>query len=328
MRERITSALAWLSPWAIIGGLAYAAVFVEVDVATEPMAQPLVENRDLFFGAAAADGHLWFVGQGGAVLALDEKSQQWTRTQLQPATNLQGLAASDSGVLVAVGNGGRYWVRGGDGQWNAQTLPVGDVGNKLLDVAFFGGHFWIVGEMGALFRSDAQGAYWTRLREADDVAFNRIRPGPAGSIWIAAEFGKLLRSDDDGASWHVVELGSESLQSIAFDGGIGVVVGNRGRAYRSGDAGASWQPIATFTTEHLYDVLARADGWLATGDRGAVFAAARDAEGWKPLAPQGLGKGYHVRLLASGTGDVLVGRGVGVLGADGGYQPWPARALR
>ena len=323
MLDRISSLLARVSPWAIIAGLAYAAIFVEVDVDAESMAQPLAENRDLFFGAAAADGHLWFVGQGGAVLVREEATRQWQRTQLQPVTNLQGIAASDAGVLVAVGNGGRYWRRGIGEAWEAQTLPVGDVGNKLLDVAFFDGHFWIVGEMGALFRGDAQGTNWQRLRDADDVAFNRIRPGPDGSIWIAAEFGRLLHSRDGGATWTETELGSESLQSIAFAGSEGVLVGNRGQAFHSADGGASWQPIERFSAEHLYDVLARPDGWLAVGDRGALFAGDRTAAQWRALTPQGLGKGYQVRLLASRDGDVLVGRGLGLLAADGGFRAWP-----
>lgn len=328
MLERISSIAARLSPWLIIGGLIYAAVFVEVDVGGGTMPQPLVENRDFFFGATAADGRLWFVGQAGAVLSMDESTRRWERTQLQPVANLQAIAASDAGVLVAVGNGGRCWVRGKDGQWSPQSLPVGEVGDKLIDVAFFGGHFWIVGEMGALFRADAAGHGWQRLREPDDVAFNRVRPGPDGSIWIAAEFGHLLHSRDDGATWTSVELGSESLQSVAFAGTEGLVVGNRGRAFRSVDGGESWQPLPAFTTEHLYDVVVRADGWLAAGDRGALFAAPRDASRWQPLAPAGSGKSYRMNLLAVRDGDVLVGRGIGLLGDDGSYRAWPAEGAR
>lgn len=328
MLDRLSSVAARLSPWLIIAGLAYAAIFVEVEVATESMEQPLVEPRDLFFGAVAADGRLWFVGQGGAVLALDESSGRWHRAQLQPVVNLQGIATSDAGVVVAVGNGGRYWVRGKDAQWTPGTLPVGDVGNKLIDVAFFHGHFWVVGEMGALFRADATGMNWTRLRDADDVAFNRVRAGPEGSVWIAAEFGRLLHSDDDGATWRSVELGRESLQSLAFAGDEGVVVGNRGQVFRTSDGGARWQPVAPFTTEHLYDVLARPQGWLAIGDRGALFEAPRDAGHWSALAPAGLGKGYHVRLLAARDGEVLIGRGIGLLDGKGDYRRWPAETTR
>lgn len=328
MLDRLVRVAARLSPWLMIGGLAYAAAFVEVNVAPEPMAQPFVEGRDLFFGGASADGRLWFVGQNGALLSMDRASREWQRTQLQPITNLQALAASDRGVLVAVGNAGRYWVRGSDGQWLAQVLPVGEVGNKLIDVAFFGDHFWIVGEMGALFRADASGNGWQRLREPDDVAFNRIRPGPDGSIWIAAEFGHLLHSRDDGASWTGIDLGDESLQSIAFNGAEGLVVGNRGQAFHTTDGGLQWQPVEAFTPEHLYDVVAREDGWLAVGDRGALYAGGRDATRWQPLSPDGFGKGYHVRLVASDEGDVAVGRGIGLLGGNGSYQRWPEGAPR
>lgn len=323
MLDRFTHFAARLSPWVVIAGLAYAAVFVEVDVSTEPMPQPFVEGRDLFFGGTAAGGRLWFVGQDGALLSMDETSRQWQRTQMQPVANLQAIAASDKGVLVAVGNGGRYWVRNGDGPWTTQVLPVGEVGNKLVDVAFFHGRFWIVGEMGALFRSDADGANWTRLRDADDVAFNRIRPGPRGSVWIAAEFGRLLHSEDDGATWLSQDLGEESLQSIAFAGDDGVVVGNRGQAFHTTDGGSRWQPVAPFTSEHLYDVLAQAGGWLTLGDRGVLFAGEGGTARWRALAPDGFGKAYHVRLVAAGDGNVAVGRGIGLLETDGNYRRWP-----
>ncbi len=328
MLDRISSIAARLSPWLVIGGLIYAALFVHVDVATGTMPQPLVEGRDFFFGGTVADQRLWFVGQAGAVLSMDESSKRWERSQLQPIANLQGIAASDAGVLVAVGNGGRCWVRGKDGAWAPQSLPVGDVGNKLIDVAFFDGYFWIVGEMGALFRADANGMDWTRLRDADDVAFNRVRPGPNGSIWVAAEFGHLLHSRDGGATWTSVQLGKESLQSIAFSGEEGLVVGNRGQAFRSTDGGETWQPVPAFTNEHLYDVIARSDGWLAAGDRGALFSASPDAAHWRPLAPSGSGKSYRTRLLAVHGGDVLIGRGIGLLGNDDNYRSWPAEAAR
>lgn len=324
MLERLSSFAARLAPWAIIGGLAYAAVFVKVDVEADAMPQPLIEQRDQFFGATDADGILWFVGQGGSTLMSDPSTEGgWQRAQLSPPLNLQGIAASDAGVLVAVGNDGRVFVRQGDGAWTASRLPVDDVGAKLLDVAFFDGAFWIVGEMGALFRGNASGDGWTRLREADDVAFNRIRRGPGGTIWIPAEFGRLLSSDDGGKHWESIELGSESLQSIAFSGERGVVVGNRGEAFATDDGGVTWALVSTPGEEHLYDVIARGEGWLAAGDRGALFAVSADGRRWQALAPEGLGKSYIARALAVGNGVVLAGRGLGLLTEEGRYRAWP-----
>lgn len=323
MFDRVASICARLAPWAIIGGLAYAAVFVKVDVEAEPMPQPLVEQRDQFFGATATTTALWFVGQGGSVLSRDATSQRWQRSRLEPTTNLQAIAASDAGVLVAVGNDGRVWSRSGEGAWASQRLPIDEVGSKLLDVAFFSGHFWVVGEMGALFRAGADAQQWTRLREPDDVGFNRVRPGPDGSVWIAAEFGRLLHSRDGGETWESRELGSESLQSLAFDGRNGLVVGNRGEAFRSDDGGDTWQAAGTADDEHLYDVIAVDGGWNVAGDRGALFAVDAEAAHWQALTPEGLGKGYHARLLATSQGVVLVGRDLGLLGGDGLYHAWP-----
>ena len=170
-------------------------------------------------------------------------------------------------MLVAVGNGGRYcpqWRR----RLTTQVLLVGEVGNKLVDVAFFHGRFWIVGEMGALSRPDADGANWTkRLRDADDAAFNRIRPGPRGSV-DRRRIRPFTHSEDDGASWLSQDLGEESLQSIVF-GDDGVVVGNRGQAFHTTDGGSRWQPVAPFTSGNTCnDVLAQA----AAGLRSATAA--------------------------------------------------------
>lgn len=329
MIERAAGWLARVAPWSIIGGLAYAAAFVQVQTESKPMAQPLVESRDLFFGGTALGERAWIVGQHGAVLSGDRAAGTWQRRQLEPAVNLQAITAAPGGRVVAVGNGGRLWTGDGDGTWSPQTLPVSAVGGKLLDAAFVGGHFWVVGEMGALFRGDADGAQWTRMREEDDVAFNAVREGPGASIWVAAEFGRLLSSHDGGETWQVAELGEESLRALAFHGQDGVAVGNRGLAFATTDGGLHWQRLAAFTTEHLYDVAVREGRWLAIGDRGAAFTSSSGLRDWQPLAAAGLGRSYYSHLFELANGDtVLVGRSIGLLTPDGRYRPWPEESAR
>lgn len=323
--QRVWSFLARLSPWLLIAGLGYAAVFVKIDVKTTSMAQPLVEQRDQFLGGADDGERYWFVGQDGALLSMDVKTRQWQRTRLEPRDNLQAIAASDVGILVAVGNDGRLWARGSDEQWTAQLLPLSDIARKLVDVAFLDGHFWVVGEMGALFRGSADGKAWLRMRGQEDIAFNRIRSGPGGSLWIAAEGGRLLRSHDAGANWDVVELGSESLQSVAFVGDIGVIVGNRGHVYRSENAGGDWKVVPEFTTDHLYDIAAGPDGWMVVGDHGAAFRAEHSAREWQHVRADGLGKSYYMRVLSAADKSVLIGHDIGQLAGLGDYQAWPTK---
>lgn len=327
MISRLGSLLARLAPWGIIALLIYAAAFIKMDVETTPLPQPLVEGRDQFFGAAQTFERVWIVGQDGSALEFDEQSGNWQRLRLQPEENLQAIVASPEGVAVAVGNQGMVWVRAPGGDWEHQQLDLSDIASKLIDVAYIDGHFWLVGEMGALYRADPSGRDWQRQRESDDVAFNRIRSGPDGSIWIAAEFGRLYVSHDGGATWASTELGSESLYSIAFNSERGLAVGNRGEAYVSLDGGDNWTRAGSNQGEHLYDVIAQGDGWLVAGARGALYEVGADGAHWLQKQLEGLPPAYVTQLLPLREGVLLVGKMTGVIDARGQYRPWPVNAV-
>lgn len=307
--------LARLSPWLLIAGIGYAAVFIKPHVTGAALSQPVVERRDMFFGAAGDSASLWVVGQAGAVLHGQAGANRWSREAFPARTNLQAVAVSPDGVVVAAGNGGELWVKAPGGDWRKVSLPVAEVGNKLLDVQFIAGRFWVVGEMGALFRSSPEGSSWERLGQEQDVAFNAIRPGAEGDLWIAAEFGRLLRSRDGGMTWSTVELGSESLRSVAFNGRTGVAVGNTGHVYVSPDGGDSWNAIEPFTHEHLHDVAVTDGLWSVVGEHGLFFQSRNPAALWQDAAPAGLGKGYFTRVLPVAGGNLLVGRQLAMVDA-------------
>lgn len=304
-----------LSPWLLIAGIAYAAVFIKPHASGAPLSQPVVERRDLFFGAAGDAASLWVVGQDGAVLHGQAGAGHWSREALPTRANLQAVAVSPNGLVVIAGNGGELWVKAPGTDWRPVHLPLTEVGNKLLDVQFIAGHFWVVGEMGALFRSDAGAFSWERLGQPQDVAFNAIRAGADGDLWIAAEFGRLLRSRDGGSTWSTVELGSESLRAVAFGGRTGVAVGNTGHLYVSQDGGDSWRAIEPFTHEHLHDVAVSDGLWSVVGDHGLFFQSRDPAARWQDAAPAGLGKGYFTRVLPLAGADLLVGRQLAMVDA-------------
>lgn len=311
----ILSWLARLSPWGLIAGLAYAAVFIKPSVDAAPLLQPVVEQRDMFFGAAGDMTSFWVVGQDGAVLHGVEGATRWSREMLPGRRNLQAVAVSPEGVVVAVGNHGDLWFRVPGKAWRNTPLPVSDIGGKLMDVAFIGRHFWVVGEMGALFRSGPGADTWERIGEEQDVAFNAIRQGLGNDLWIAAEFGRLLRSRDGGLSWTTQELGSESLRSVSFAGQVGVAVGNAGHVYVSQDGGDSWKATSRFTSDHLRDVVVEDGLWSVVGDNGAYFQSRKPTGGWVDTALEfgGLGKGYFTRVLPVAGGSLLVGQRLAVI---------------
>lgn len=322
MLRHLLGWVARLAPWMVIGSLAYAAVFIKPSVNPVPLDQPLLERRDAFFDGAALGEQLWIVGQNGALLSSPDAGKSWMREELPERGNLQSIAISDQGRQVVVGNWGRLWTRQGDEPWQSQDLKVSDLAGKLLSVSFIGGHFWAVGEMGALFRGDADAAHWEPMGTGDDVTFNSIRAGVEDDLWIAAEFGRLLRSRDGGVTWTTEELGSESLRALAFEGRTGVAVGNQGQAFISHDGGDSWQSLTPFTREHLFDVAVHHGEWLATGDRGALFRTRSPSATWQAWAPEGLDKSYHSRLLDTADGVVLIGHQLGLLRQDD-LQLWP-----
>lgn len=322
MFKRLLRLLLTLSPWMVIAGLAFAALFIKATVNPIPLDQPLLEHRDAFFDGAVLKDRLWIVGQNGALLSSDDAGLSWTREELPGRRNLQAIAVSDQGRQVVVGNEGRVWTRLNDQPWQSQDLPVSEYAGKLMSVSFINDHFWIVGEMGALFRSDTDAAQWQIMGEEEDVNFNSIRAGAEGDIWITAEFGRLMRSRDNGLTWTSQELGSESLRAIVFDGATGVAVGNQGQAFISHDSGDNWQQITQFTQDHLFDVSIHNGTWVTTGDRGALFRTKVPGGTWQAWVPQGLDKSYHNRLLKTADGLVLIGHQLGLLSQDN-LQLWP-----
>ncbi|MDH0893403.1 MULTISPECIES: YCF48-related protein [unclassified Pseudomonas] len=322
MLEFFGAWLARLAPWMVIGSLAYAAVFIKPSVNPVPLDQPLIEHRDAFFDGAAYADHLWIVGQNGALLSSGDGGRSWQREELPQRDNLQSVAVSPAGQKVVVGNRGQLWTRSLEGEWQHRQLPVSELAGKLQSVRFLDGHFWAVGEMGALFRGSADAADWQALGVGEDINFNGIGAGADGDLWIAAEFGRLLRSRDHGRTWDSLELGDESLRAVHFAGRTGVAVGNRGQAFVSRDGGDSWQPIERFTSEHLFDVVERDGLWVTTGARGALFRSRSPAGSWQAWSPEGLDLSYHNRLLATAEGVVLIGQQLGLL-RDDALHIWP-----
>jgi len=319
---KLTRALGTLAPWLVIAALGWAAMFITPSSSHPPLAEPLVERRDRFFGGAELGRKIWIVGQNGAVLSSTDEGQHWQREQLPGGDHLQAIAVSPEGRLVVVGNHGRIWTRSADGPWTPRQLPALEPAGKLLDVRHIDGHFWTLGEMGALFRTDADARSWESPGSFDDISFNRIQPGAEDDLWIAAEFGCLLHSRDQGRSWSVQTLGSESLHALAFNGRTGIAVGNRGQVYVSRDAGGHWQAAPAFTREHLFDVAYFHGQWWVTGDRGALWRSHEPETGWVALMPAGFGNGWHTRLLPGAHGLAVIGQPSGLLDGDR-LHPWP-----
>ncbi|EBA00503.1 WD40/YVTN/BNR-like repeat-containing protein [Marinobacter sp. ELB17] len=316
MVGKVLGFAAQIAPWAIVGGLAYAAAFIKPGVEALPLPQPLNEPRDLFYDVSeSAPGKFWFAGNSGLILEGGQTIEQWQRHIMSEPVNLQGIAASTDGTVLAVGNSGWTFRHHGNGEWASHHLPVSDIAGKLIEVTWQDGYFWVIGEMGAIFRTDAAATEWEDLSIEGDVALNDIARTENGDLWITAEFGTLYHSVDQGDSWESQELGYESLRSLAFYGTKGVIVGNGGVIFRTDDSGLNWAEVSSPTTEHLYDVIKDDGRWLATGNGGALLSS-QDGESWNLLSPEGFADGYHTRLLATENGVLIAGQSIGLLSGE------------
>lgn len=317
MVGKVLGFAAQVAPWAIVSGLAYAAAFIKPSVEPLPLPQPLNEPRDLFYDVSeSAPGKFWFAGNNGLILEGGQTKEQWQRHIMPEPVNLQGIAASIDGTVLAVGNAGWTFAHRGNGGWEPHHLPVSDIAGKLIEVTWQDGYFWVIGEMGAIFRTDAATSQWENLSIEGDVALNDITQVDSGDLWITAEFGTLYRSVDQGNSWKGQELGYESLRSLAFKGSEGVIVGNGGVVYHTDDLGLSWAEVSSPTSEHLYDVIHDGARWLATGN-GGVLLSSNDGKNWDLVSPEGFADVYHTRLLATENGVLIAGQSIGLLSSEG-----------
>jgi len=317
MLRKIGGVAAQIAPWAVLGGLAYAAAFISPQIEPLELPQPLVESRDMFFDVAVTDdGTAWFVGTGGTVLRGDLDAADWQRINIDN-NNLQAIAVDARGRMVIAGNGGWLYTSADQGDnWGATQLPLSDFANKLTDVTTDGQQFFAIGEMGAVYTSSNL-ITWDSLSVDEDINLNSIFVD-GDQIWIAAEFGTLLHSADAGETWRRHELGEESIRAISFNGSTGIAVGNQGFVAVSRDDGDSWAVLPASGNEHLYDVLWQHDQaqWVIVGDAGTLLTSTDGINGWKNLRSAESGNQYFARAVAFGDYTLVAGRLLGKLSHD------------
>lgn len=222
------------------------------------------------------------------------------------ATPLDGWAVGHDGVVLSSKDGGSSWVKRFDGHSLAALIEayyrrelaahpgdaplaaalaqarqlVSDGADKpLLDVWFRDErHGYIVGAFNLIIVTEDGGASWTpwldRTDNPDGLHLNAVR-GTADDVYIAGERGLVRRLD--AGKQRFVALASPyngSFFGLVIEGDDLVVFGLQGRAFRSGDKGASWLPLATDTRATLSGGAFLADGRLAmVGDDGYVLLA-------------------------------------------------------
>jgi photosystem II stability/assembly factor-like uncharacterized protein len=106
---------------------------------------------------------------------------------------------------------------------------------------------------------------------------------PTNSItYVLCEEGLLLVTNNDGASWAQRKItDGKGLRAVAFsDENRGLAIGEGGLILATADAGKTWQPRESGTTENLTDIQMVGDaGWIAGFD-GILLHTADGGKSW------------------------------------------------
>jgi len=307
-----------LVPWAIIGGLLWAGLFIKPAAVGSTVQPPVLEHRDHYYGAAlSGDGRVWFAGSNGKIVSLAADGSlsllvTGTERTLQDIATWdaqRGIAVGNDGVIITTADGGKTWLQ-------AREVPRSAVANKLTRVRVAeGGRAVVVGEMGALLASDDFGQTWRRLRDEEDVAWNDVALVGKDEIRVVGEFGRVLLSRDRGATWQEREAPvPSSLMSVVFrDARNGVAVGLDGVVLVSQDGGENWRQAETGIHDHLLDIAWDEAGqrWLGAGVLGRWVSAPADAAKWSVGRVDERDLSWHTRVLPAGGQAWFAGAGVG-----------------
>lgn len=318
--RRLLNGLVVVMPWAIIGGLLWAGLFIKPRPVGASVTPPALERRDQFYGLAQLpSGAVLACGSNGKVLAVGADG----RIQRLPTpvrNTLQDIAAWDAARLVAVGNDGVI-LRSEDAgrSWSVvANVPRSQVANKLNRVRVGKDGLAVAsGEMGALLVSRDYGRSWQRLRDEEDVAWNDVALLDDGRLLLVGEFGRVLLGDEQGRHWEEIPAPVPgSLMAVAFRDALnGVAVGLEGAVLVTRDGGHQWDRVELGINEHLFSVQWSAERhqWLAFGALGRWVAGSPADSGidWKvgTLDPRDLT--WHTAALAAGGQVWLAGAGLG-----------------
>ncbi|MFW1677134.1 WD40/YVTN/BNR-like repeat-containing protein [Pontibacter sp. JAM-7] len=310
-------------PWAIVGALLWAGIFVKPTVAIEEVIKPAIEARDKIYGLHLIDSNnIWLCGNYGKILKSDNAGQSWVIQKSNTQQHLQDIAAWDESRAIAVGNEGVLLMTEDSGNtWIEMNVPKTEVADKLIRVHTYPeGEAWAVGEYGKILKSTDYGNSWTQAKEEEDVILNDIIKIGDDKVIVVGEFGKIFMSLDDGQSWSEIDKQIEqqnSLMAIEFANELeGLAVGLDGLMLATHDGGLSWDQPANSNgelKEHLMDVIwdRHRQVWFVVGNKGIWLEANQDFSAVTTGLFDKVDLSWHTEIEKIDNGYITVGANVG-----------------
>lgn len=297
-------------PFAVIGGLLYAGIFIKPVAVGNSMPPPAISKRDAFYGLATpGEKILWAVGLNGKIVRSENDGATWIVQAVSTKANLQSIVAIDPMHAFVFGNEGSALVTDNGGvNWSTvQNIPKHRGQEKFIrSRQFADGRIFVVGEFGLITTTDDGGHNWTSLGRQEDVAWNDIAVSEGVAV-VVGEFGNIRRSVDGGRHWRNISSPTRnSLSAVAFgvDGRV-VATGLDGVILVSNDAGQNWQLMSSGTHEHLFDVARLNDGWIVVGDKGVLLRSDEPAQKWQAHRMSEQNYDWYTQIAAN-TGHIYI----------------------
>jgi len=305
--------------WPLVAGV-LACTCAHANNWIDPVAAPAeimpLAAHSLLLDLARAGERYVAVGARGDVL-LSHDGRAWQQAKVPTRATFTAVSAIDAniwavghdGVIAHSADGGEHWALQRQDPWKpaadaSDALHDSRQGVPLLDVLFTDAkHGFAVGAYSLALRTEDGGDTWTPMT----VTSAGAKPAADADTSAAAEHWQTFNKEE-------LKLGQEGtphFNAIARTGSGGlVIVGERGSAFRSRDAGATWQRQQLPYDGSMFGVIGYAgEHVLAFGLRGHVFESNDLGEHWNLLDT-----GTELSLMG---GAALPNDGVAIVGANG-----------
>ncbi|MFZ6049718.1 WD40/YVTN/BNR-like repeat-containing protein [Pseudomonas sp. CR3202] len=301
---------------ALIAGNANAAPMA--DVLDLPAQHSALASHSPLLDLARAGSRLVAVGQRGHILFSDDQGKTWTQASVQVSSDLtavqfptakQGWAVGHDGVVLHSGDGGATWQKQLDGrqlgrlmqdyyaakpdalQWldEGKRIEAEGADKPFLDLWFSDErNGFVVGAFNLIFRTRDGGQSWEPWADRTDnpsgYHLNAIA-SDGEHLFIAGEQGLLLRLDEHSERFQALASPYQgSFFGIAAEPGLVLAYGLRGHAYRSTDAGTSWNQVNTGLNSSITASARDPEGVLYLfGQTGQALASGDEGRTFQPL---------------------------------------------
>ncbi len=247
----------WLALWAVVMAPVLLAA-PAVDVLNLPAVKSVQALHGVMQAVTRAGDRLVAVGERGIVLLSDDNGFSWRQGSVPVSTTLtavqfvdprNGWAVGHGGVVLGSHDGGEHW------EALLNGLQAADL--ELAAAQQAGDEH----RLQAARQNVADGADKPLLA----LSFSDARTG-----WVVGAYGMALHTDDGGATWaswagRLPNPQGAHLYAVAQHGAEVYLAGEQGLFLRSGDAGGSFEKMATPYAGSYFSLVAQADGAVLVG---------------------------------------------------------------